>query len=753
MSHPDCPRQVSFTLPGLPGVKITAVEVAGGKIQFTADVQDSSLSDGDLRALFFHIEEAKLAGMTVTSSEPMLTESRVGLNNVLDLGDGATLAGAVKTGFDIGTEWGTPGGKFDDVNFAVTFTISNSAGNLTLDDIGGQLFGAKLDSVGGRGGPGGSSAKLTGLAPWAPDALDDVFSMYEDGAAGLGSPSKTATFAVIDVLGNDLDHDTSHGLLTIDHIVDGAGPSHGTIAIVDNKIQYTPDLDYSGTDSFWYCMTDGNGGQDSAQCTITITAVADDPIITFSLGQGTTINDTLVTVTATQNDADGSEIISSLDWSASGLPAGATITPAGPISGSGDHITQQFIVSTAPGIDWNFNADFTATSSEASNGDTETNTGTQSFVGNSEHLGSTLTYTVTDQSIWDTGNAFHYDLGGPDGFFGIDEGDSGGDSFDVLGVTVAGYHYEYQLTAGFQLEVHLDGGGIDASIPVDVTVDSTYNHTTDTIYIDSAMGLGSGGSFHTTGPEGNLSLDFLFNYLFAFSAFSDIFPDINIGPFSNNFDTNIIDLDTSDPAYHWPILPGIVDLVAEWPHISVDNDPGTMTGTDFSNYMLALELDVDGAANALLGGALSFLDSDPTTEDNFEILDFDLVGGLRLLQEFAVGLGAGQTVNLVLEDNTVVPMTIGTGLWINNASSHDVDHDGIVNFSFALDPDVQLSNSTSIDVALSAQFALIRNLDLGVTEVTVFNDDDIPIADVPIEIYNNTFALNGVGSQEVTFFV
>jgi hypothetical protein len=375
------------------------------------------------------------------------------------------------------------------------------------------------------------------------------------------------------------------------------------------------------------------------------------------------------------------------------------------------------------------------------------------LVGNSEHLGSTLTYTVTDQSIWDTGNAFHYDLGGPDGFFGIDEGDSGGDSFDVLGVTVAGYHYEYQLTAGFQLEVHLDGGGIDASIPVDVTVDSTYNHTTDTIYIDSAMGLGSGGSFHTTGPEGSLGLDFLFHYLFAFSAFSDIFPDINIGPFSNNFDTNIIDLDTSDPAYHWPILPGIVDLVAEWPHISVDNDPGTMTGSDFSNYMLSLEHDVDGAANALLGGLLSFLDADPTTEDNFEILDLDMVGGLRLLQDFAVGLGSGQTVDLVLEDSTHIPLTIGTGLWIPNASSHDVDHDGVVTFSFDLDPDVQLSNSTSIDVALSAQLAIVRNLDLGVTDVTVFEDNDIPIADVPIEIYSNTFALNGVGSQEVNFFV
>jgi hypothetical protein len=183
MSHPDCPRQIVFTLPGLPGVQITATEV-GGTIQFTVDVLDSSLSTGDLRALFFHINEAELAGLTVSSASSYLTESRVGLNNVIDLGDGANLSGKVKSGFDVGLEWGTPGGKVDDINFPVSFTISNTTGDLTLDDIGGMLFGAKLDSIGGQGGPRGSSSKLTVVAPYAPDAIDDVVNMFEDGASG-----------------------------------------------------------------------------------------------------------------------------------------------------------------------------------------------------------------------------------------------------------------------------------------------------------------------------------------------------------------------------------------------------------------------------------------------------------------------------------------------------------------------------------------------------------------------------------------
>ena len=43
----------------------------------------------------------------------------------------------------------------------VSFAISNTANDLTLDDIGGLLFGAKLDSVGGKGGVSGSASKLT----------------------------------------------------------------------------------------------------------------------------------------------------------------------------------------------------------------------------------------------------------------------------------------------------------------------------------------------------------------------------------------------------------------------------------------------------------------------------------------------------------------------------------------------------------------------------------------------------------------
>ena len=75
MSHPLCPRQMAFTLDGNPGVQVTATE-SGGSIQFSVDVVDSELSTGDLRALFFHIAESELSGLTISSASPLLTEWR-----------------------------------------------------------------------------------------------------------------------------------------------------------------------------------------------------------------------------------------------------------------------------------------------------------------------------------------------------------------------------------------------------------------------------------------------------------------------------------------------------------------------------------------------------------------------------------------------------------------------------------------------------------------------------------------------------
>lgn len=737
MSHPDCPRQIVFSLAGLPGVQITATEV-GGAIVFEVDVIDSDISTGDLRALFFHIEEAELAGLTVSNEDPYFTEARVGLNDVLDLGDGATLAGKVKDGFDVGIEWGTPGGKKDTVD-SVTFTLSNSTGDLTLDDIGGMLFGAKLDALGGPGGPAGSSSKLTAEAPYAPDAIDDVYNMYEDGAAGLSDPSKSPSAVTIDVLANDTDGDTPQANFVIDDIVEG--PSHGTIEIsADGRyIYYTPDLDYSGTDSFWYCMSDGAGGMDSAMCTINIEAVADDPLIAFEVALGSHINETLVTVTATQNDADGSEELTSLDWAVQGgLPLGVTISPAGPIANSDGQLVQQFVVTTGDAMDWLFDIDFTATSTESSNGDTETNTGTQNIDIDYTSNTSTLTYQVTDQSIWSTGDEFVFVY---DEFLGINKSASATLGDDVVtGTFLKG---SASIKAGFDIDVEFTGGQIDASIPIDVTVNTTYNKTVDAVEVDPSAALGSDASFTTTGPEGHFILDFIFEASASLHA-SLLWVDLYNDGFNANWSENIFDIDSSDPAQVYQLLGGLVDVGFEWPHLSVT---GGTSGSGTSNDFLFMTLDVDQLANYLLGGSLAFIDAEPTNPDNFELIDLDITGGLNFIQEFELGLGSTST-SLVLEDGTVVPLTFGTPVTITNVSSHDVVDDGVVDMSFDLDPNVTLANETILGGNLDADLWIPKNFDYTLVQ------QHFDIVEGPlVTVYDDTFALAGVGSQSFEFMV
>jgi hypothetical protein len=205
-----CPRTLSFTIPGSPGVQVTAVQLPGidpdhGSIHFTVDV----LGNADLRGLFFHLaDETKLAGLAVTDENgnpvPLITNFVTQEDSVINLGQGVEMNGEASP-FDVGIRFGTPGPNPDYINFPVDFYLSNTADNISLEDITHQLFGARLDGV------KGADAKITTTSPAAPDAHDDAFTIFEDGATGLGDPSHFPVGQLFDVITNsdtDADGDT-----------------------------------------------------------------------------------------------------------------------------------------------------------------------------------------------------------------------------------------------------------------------------------------------------------------------------------------------------------------------------------------------------------------------------------------------------------------------------------------------------------------------------------------------------------------
>jgi len=98
-----------------------------------------------------------------------------------------------------------------------------------------------------------------GLVNDAPIAQNDTATTLEN------------TPIIISVLHNDSDVDSD--LLTINSITQG---SNGTITTNGTTITYTPHLNFTGTDSFTYTISDGVNTSNSAMVTVIVTSVDDE---------------------------------------------------------------------------------------------------------------------------------------------------------------------------------------------------------------------------------------------------------------------------------------------------------------------------------------------------------------------------------------------------------------------------------------------------------------------------------------------
>ncbi len=126
------------------------------------------------------------------------------------------------------------------------------------------------------------------------------------------------TSVLIPVLENDRDPD----VLDILIITNVDNPDNGNAVIIGNEIQYTPDAQYSGTDTFIYTISDGNGGIDTATVTVSINGipVANNDTIAVRKNENVLIpvleNDTdsdvldILTVTNVGNAVNGTTAIS-----------------------------------------------------------------------------------------------------------------------------------------------------------------------------------------------------------------------------------------------------------------------------------------------------------------------------------------------------------------------------------------------------------------------------------------------------------
>jgi hypothetical protein len=731
-----CPRQISFTIPGKVGVLVTVTENQG-KLEFVVDQLGTGKDAADLKALFFQFNESKLATLKISGGDGLITDSQIQANKVIDLGQGANLNGKVDpihdkvAPFDVGIAFGVDGKGKNTVQDPVHFTLSDKANDLTLDDIAHLQFGARLSS---------SGDKIVANAPAAPDAHDDTGSVHED------------TTVQIFVLDNDTDADGTASLKITDvHQEPGA---HGTIAIAaDGKsLFYTPDKDFAGLntnpnsveDSFVYCVSDGKGGEDQATVNIHVIPVADQPNITFDVlapQAGDPVNEVRLHVTATTTDTDGSETISALNFGQ--LPDGVTLTQGAIthslVDGIRDSASEDVQLFLPTDHTSNFDLQATAVSNENGNGDPDT-----ASITTAKHIeldvgqNSTVeTFQATNQSIWDPSLPGGID---DDRFIGLDV--SGDPEIDV-GLGSAGGHYE--LKVGFQSTLHATLGDIDATLPYDISIDTLYNKTTDTLQINPSETLGSGGSFETHGPGGSYSLDFVFHALI--SAHADVLDvvdiDATVGPVDLGF--NLFSISSDDAHTTVEIPPGdpVATLSLNFPKVDTTSQPAapgadTIHSDGTSPDIINLNVDAIALALAALG-----ISPNPLDLGVVDLLSLTVDGGINVTQHFDLK-SLGIDASLKLEDNTVVPL----GQAITNASSHDANHDGVIGADLVLTPNAQLTNQTDIGAHVGAALDLLKFPDPIGTLVPL--GGDFPVGEIPI--YDNHFALN-FGTHDYQFVV
>ncbi len=224
-------------------------------------------------------------------------------------------------------------GSFADVDGnPLTYTATGLPAGLTISPAGiitgtinrnasqpnGGVYSVTVTANDGNGGTATSTFTWTITNP-APTAANDSITINEDPAAP----------AVINVLGNDVDPDADPLTVT------SATATNGTVTInPDGTLNYTPRVNFNGTDTITYTISDGNGGTSTARVTVTVNPVNDAPVTT-GLPDLYDIDNTAVSIPlgSAFSDIDGN----TLTFVASGLPAGVTINPAtGEITGTID---------------------------------------------------------------------------------------------------------------------------------------------------------------------------------------------------------------------------------------------------------------------------------------------------------------------------------------------------------------------------------------------------------------------------------
>jgi|CXWL01.1.fsa_nt_gi hypothetical protein len=622
------------------------------------------------------------------------------------------------------------------------------------------------------------------------DMITDTHSIFEDGQAGPESPSHDPIGTYFEAPANNALVTSNTRTINIIH-----GVSHGSLEIVDGAnaaIVYTPDADYSGTDSFAYTISDIVGGTDFVMTSVSIDAIADTPDLTYEILKGDLVNQIIVRVTTAETDADNSEFIDRIELD--GIPENITVSESlyNPTEES-DQIVRDFVLTFPTDAATAFDLTITAVSKEESNGDEESASQSVDIgYGYNQNLFYPV-FEAEDQSMWASDNEWSFT---DDRFLGAEGSIDGRESASIdIASAYADYDIDYKI--GLQSTLNIGSGEVDATVPYAVEVQTFYNEATDWLHFETDATVDILNSvFSTQSPLLTYTLDLIAELQSAlqFGASVDIpgTPDIVVPPL-------VIGGITIIPGFTIPGIPGfsmdaesgtydfgisespnllafdgdslnlmgfegdskvsidLEDLLgdsgkgffieAEIPHFDTESTiVGNHLESEGSATFFSLNADVDALLTKLLAppGIPNIFAQEVTFEGvtvGYDLLNYLLAGSLGLGQEFSMSFGNLNGV-LKFEDDAEYSFVLGQDFDVLNASSHDINNDGIIDFELLLEPDATFSSNLLLTMELTHSLELLT-AKLSI-DVPVFDDPEFsigpvysyegPLADTSIEL-------------------
>ena len=241
---------------------------------------------------------------------------------------------------------------FATTNEDITVTVDVTANDSDAD-------GDSLTVTNVSGASNGTASVIGNQVRYVPDpgfsGSETLTYTISDGNGGTDSASLSITINMVNdppVANNDsasTNEDTSTTISVLSNDTDGDGdtlsiqsvsnPPNGTASILGNQVQYTPDANFNGNDSFTYTASDGNGGTDSATVNVTVNSVNDPPVANPDSGSTSEDSSVGINVISNDTDADGDSLTVSGNTQGSNgsvVCAGTscTYTPAANFNGS-----------------------------------------------------------------------------------------------------------------------------------------------------------------------------------------------------------------------------------------------------------------------------------------------------------------------------------------------------------------------------------------------------------------------------------